>query len=125
MEQRVRHRDEEEVHREQIEEPGNQREGVDAGTDAADEARRLQLSQRAKAARRQLREIGRELLLRRVIEQVQVVNDREVVPSQAEPELALLVGAHDAVVGVVEDDLEARAADPRRRGEPRRIGRRP
>ena len=60
-----------------------------------------------------------------VVTEIQVVNDREVVSRHSEPQLALLVGAHDPVVGVVEDDLEAQAARPRRGAEARRISWRP
>ena len=64
----------------------------------------------------ELREQGLPPRAVAVVHEVEVVDDRDVVPGQAEPQLALLVGAHDPVVGVVEDDVEGRPAPSRATG---------
>ena len=86
---------------------------VDARADAPDEARCLELGHRPPAAGRELCQEALVLDAGAVIHVVEVVDDREVVARQTQPELALLVGPHDAVVGVVEDHLEGRRRPPR------------
>ena len=84
LEQRVAHRQQEEVHVEQIEEARDRAHRIEARADAADDARLAQFRKRLPPARLELREIGVE---RRgiVIPGVEIVDQEDVDPIDSEP----------------------------------------
>ena len=73
---------------------------------------RLELGERPPAAGRELGEIGGDQRLGLVVPEVEVVDDEDVDPRHAEALQAVLIGAHDAVIAVVEAVLERQPARP-------------
>src|SRR5712691_2315745 len=113
VDQRVWHRDEEEIDRPSIEETPYHRFFVDADANRRDLRGTLQFIERL-PARLELAEPGRDIQLGLVVSEVEVVDHKGLYPVQAEPHQAVLVGAHDAVVRIVEPRNEREATRPRR-----------
>ena len=59
---------------------------------------------------------------RRVVQEVKVMDEKQVDSIQAEPLQAVFKGAHDGVVAVVKDRLEGKASNPGGALENSRIG---
>jgi hypothetical protein len=112
MQQRVRHRDDEDVEVEPFEEPRDHVGLVDAGPDRAYVAGAPELLERPHAAGLERVEVRAERLLVNVMAEVEVVHEHDVHVGQAQPLQAVLVRAHDGVVAVVEDALKRQSARP-------------
>ena len=110
IEQRVRHRHEREIDRRPSGGRLQRFPGIDADAEGLDVAGALQLLQRADAAVEKLTFMSGESVA--VKAGVEVVDDERVDRVEREPLQRLFVGAHDAVIGVVEMNLEIQAAGP-------------
>ena len=99
----------------------HQPEVVDPGADRPDLARAAQLLERPPAGVGEVARDAASMVGSSKCQRSRSWMYGDVEPRDAEPQPALLDGAHDPVVGVVEGDLVARAAQPRRcRRSPRR-----
>jgi len=112
LHERVAQRQQEEVEIDQIEEARHHAELVDAGADAHDQARGPQLVERPPTGGGELGHERLDLGLDAVVPEVEVVDDQEIDAVHAEALQAVLVGAHDAIVAVVEDMVEMQPARP-------------
>ena len=112
LEQRIAHRDQEEIDVEQVEIARDRAHRVETGADALDHALIAQLFQRAPAAGVELVQIRRRPRLGLEVPGVEVVDQQDVDAVDAEPLQAVLERAHHAVVAVVEHGVELEPAEP-------------
>ena len=112
IQQRVGHRDEEEIDVHQIEEARHHAAFVDARADAADQPGLFEFRQRPEATVVQLGQISRHLRIGGVMGDVQVVDQQQIDAWQAEALQAVLEAAHHPIVAVVEAVLEFQPAAP-------------
>ena len=125
LHERVASGQQEEVQIEKLQEARDQTAGVDAYADAADHAGRAQLGERPPTAGDELRHHCVPARLGRVVSEVQVMHDGQVNAGKSEPLEAVLVRAQNAVMRVVELDLEWSSAVPRAPIEGSHVGWRP
>lgn len=107
LDQRIGKRHEEEIEFELLEEARDVLMRLTSGADRPDQSGRLQLHQRPHAAAGvELIEMGRYKRLAAEVGEVEVVDHQQVDAVHSEPLQAVLIAAHDPVVGIVMPVLE-------------------
>ena len=122
VQQRVGHRDQEEVDGEARDEARDHAKHVDAHTDGLDLATRLEGLEGSEPAT--VLELAQERFhaVVAVVHRVEVVNEERVDHRDAHALDAVFIGPHHAVAGVVEADLDGQGSVGHRSGEGGRIG---